>query len=72
MEAVLKFFVDYKIVDIAISSVGLFGLYLIVDRFKALYFDLALPTDTFMKQIMQMLQQDKVEDHIGILGILAD
>ncbi len=68
MEAVLKFFVDFKIGEIAIGSVGLFGLYLIFDRFKALYFDLALPTQTFMKQIMRMLEQDKIEEAVTFCG----
>jgi len=64
MEVVLKVLVDYKIVDICIGAVGLFGLYLIIDRFKALFFDLALPTEQFMKQVLQMIENDKIEEAI--------
>lgn len=64
MEVVLKVLVDFKIVDICIAAVGLFGLYLVVDRFKALYFDLALPTEQFMKQVGQMIENDKIEEAI--------
>jgi biopolymer transport protein ExbB len=64
MEVVLKVLVDYKIVDICIACVGLFGLYLIIDRFKALFFDLSMPTEQFMKQVVQMVEHDKVEEAI--------
>ncbi len=68
MESVLKFLIDYKIVEICIGSVGLFGMYLIFERFKALYFDLSLPTGAFMKQVMHMLDQDKIEEAITFCG----
>jgi biopolymer transport protein ExbB len=64
MEVVLKVLVDYKIVDICIGAVGVFGLYLIIERFKALYFDLALPTEQFMKQVTQAIENDKTEEAI--------
>lgn len=64
MEMILKVLVDYKLVDICIVGVGLFAFTLIIDRFKALYFDLALPVEPFMKQVMQMVQQDKIEEAI--------
>ena len=60
MEMLLKIFVDYKIGEIAIGCLGLFGIYLIFDRFKALYFDLSLPTDTFMKQIDAFQYMSKI------------
>ena len=64
MEIILKIFVDYKLADVSIIAVGLFAFALIADRFKALYMDLAMPAEGFMKQIMAMLQQDKVEEAI--------
>lgn len=64
MEVVLRVLVDYKIVDICIGAVGLFGLYLMFDRFKALFFDLALPTEQFMKQVGSMVEHDKIEEAI--------
>ncbi|OFZ19010.1 MAG: hypothetical protein A2Z20_11560 [Bdellovibrionales bacterium RBG_16_40_8] len=64
MEMVMKFFIDYKIVDFCIISVGIFAFGLIFDRVKALYFDLSLPTEQFMKQVMGMVYQDKIEDAV--------
>jgi biopolymer transport protein ExbB len=64
MEMIMKILIDYKLVDICIVGVGLFAFGLIFDRFKALYFDLALPAEQFMKQIMGMVQQDKIEEAI--------
>jgi biopolymer transport protein ExbB len=64
MDILLKFLVDYKIVDICIVLVGTFAFALVFDRFKALYIDLALPTEQFMKQVMSMVEQDKIEEAI--------
>lgn len=64
MENLIKVLVDYKLVDICIVIVGVFAAGIIIDRFKALYFDLALPTEQFMKQIMSMVEQDKIEEAI--------
>src|ERR1700733_6976012 len=68
MDAVLSFLTNYKIVDMCIGVVGIFGLVLIFDRFKALYFDYALPADSFMKQVMNLVEQDKVEEAITFCG----
>src|ERR1700722_378895 len=68
MDAVLSFLTNYKIVDMCIGVVGIFGLVLIFDRFKALYFDYALPADSFMKQVMNLIEQDKVEEAITFCG----
>jgi biopolymer transport protein ExbB len=64
MEMIIKMLVDYKLVDICIVGVGIFAAAIIIDRFKALFFDLALPTEQFMKQIMSMVEQDKIEEAI--------
>lgn len=64
MEMLMKFLVDYKLVDICIVGVGFFAFALVFDRFKALYIDLALPTESFMKQVLSMVEQDKVEEAI--------
>jgi biopolymer transport protein ExbB len=68
MDAVLSFLTNYKIVDMCIGVVGIFGLVLIFDRFKALYFDYAMPADSFMKQVMSLIDQDKVEEAITFCG----
>jgi biopolymer transport protein ExbB/TolQ len=64
MDIILKVLVDYKIVDACIILVGVFGFALVIDRFKALYMDLAMPTEQFMKQVMGMVEQDKIEEAI--------
>lgn len=68
MDSMLSFLTNYKIVDMCIGVVGIFGLVLIFDRFKALYFDYALPADSFMKQVMNLIEQDKVEEAITFCG----
>jgi biopolymer transport protein ExbB/TolQ len=68
MDAVLSFLTNYKIVDMCIGVVGIFGLVLIFDRFKALFFDYALPAESFMKQVMNLIEQDKVEEAITFCG----
>lgn len=68
MDAVLSFLTNYKIVDMCIGVVGIFGMVLIFDRFKALYFDYALPAESFMKQVMGLVEQDKVEEAITFCG----
>src|ERR1700761_8799494 len=68
MDNVLSFLTNYKIVDMCIGVVGIFGLVLIFDRFKALYFDYAMPAETFMKQVMNLIEQDKVEEAITFCG----
>lgn len=64
MGGFLNFIVDYKLVDIAILGVGLFGLALLYDRAKALYFDLPLSSEPFMKQVMGLIEQDKIEEAV--------
>lgn len=68
MDSVLSFLTNYKIVDMCIGVVGIFGIVLICERFKALYFDYALPADSFMKQVMNLIEQDKVEEAITFCG----
>lgn len=64
MESLLRLMVDNKLIDVAIGLVGIFGFALIIDRCKALYVDLSLHTDEFMKQLMGMVEQDKIEEAI--------
>jgi biopolymer transport protein ExbB/TolQ len=64
MDSVLSFLNNYKIIDGWIVAVGLFGMYLIYDRFRALFVDYALPSEPFMKQVMSLIEQDKIEEAI--------
>lgn len=64
MDNVLSFLTNYKIVDMWIVFVGLYGFYLIYDRYKALYVEYSLPVEPFMKQVMGLVEQDKIEEAI--------
>lgn len=64
MESVLGFLVDYKIVDYIIGLIGVFSLGLLYDRWKALYLDIPLPSEPFTRQVMTLIEQDKVEEAI--------
>jgi biopolymer transport protein ExbB len=64
MDAVLSFLNNYKIIDAFIVLVGLFGIYLTADRFRALFFEYSLPADPFLKQVMALVDQDKIEEAI--------
>lgn len=64
MEALMNFIVEYKMADWCIGLIGLFGLSLIAERAKALYFDYSLPTEPFMNQVMKLVREDKVEEAI--------
>lgn len=62
MNSFMGFMVDYKIVDFCIGLVGVFSLALLYDRFKALFFDLPMPAESFTKQILSLIEQDKLEE----------
>jgi len=64
MDNVLSFLNNYKIIDACIVAVGMFGIYLLMDRFRALYFEYSLPAGPFMKQVMTLIEQDKIEEAI--------
>ena len=64
MDTLLNVFVDNMLAEVCIGLMGLFGLALVVDRYKALYFDYALPAEPFMKQVMKLVEQDKIEEAI--------
>lgn len=64
MDGVLTFLNNYKIIDMCIVGTGLFGVYLIFDRYRALYTEYSLAAEPFMKQVMSLIEQDKVEEAI--------
>lgn len=65
MEGLLEFFNNHKLVDIGIILVGLFGAVLIVERFKALFFDYPMDSEKFTNQILDFIRQDKVEEAVS-------
>lgn len=64
MDGVLSFLANYKIIDACIVGMGFYGIYLIYDRYKALYIEYTLPAEPFMKQVMGLVEQDKIEEAI--------
>ncbi len=64
MDSVLSFLNNYKIIDMCIAGVGIFGVYLIFDRYRALFGELALPAEPFLKQVLALVEQDKIEEAI--------
>lgn len=64
MDAMLSFLNNYKIIDAWIVGVGLYGVYLIFDRYKALFVELSLPAEPFLKQVLSLIEQDKIEEAI--------
>src|SRR6476661_1320682 len=68
MDSVLSFLNNYKIIDMCIVGVGLFGVYLTVDRFRTLFWHFALPAEPFLKQVMTLVEQDKIEEAITFCG----
>lgn len=66
MDGFLKLLTDYKIVDFIIVGVGVFGLSLVVDRYRKLFREYTLPAEDFMQKIMTMIESDRVEEAITL------
>lgn len=64
MDSVLAFLNNYKIIDMCILLVGVFGIFVVADRVRALYYELALPAEPFLKQVLTLIDQDKIEEAI--------
>ena len=68
MDVFLKVLTDYKIIDFIIVGVGVFGLSLVVDRYRKLYKEYTLPAEDFMQKIMTMVESDRIEEAIALCG----
>src|SRR4051812_11035201 len=68
MDNVLSFLNNYKLIDIWIVLVGVFGIYLVTDRFRALFWEYELAAEPFLKQVMSLIEQDKIEEAITFCG----
>jgi len=64
MDSFLTFINNYKIIDGWIVLTGFFGIYLMYDRYKALFVEYAMPAEPFLKQVMTLIEQDKIEEAI--------
>lgn len=68
MDAVLKFAVDYFIIDGAIGLMAIFGISLIAERVKALYFTYSINANEFMGKILKLVEDDKIDEAIAFCG----
>ncbi|MBX3020575.1 MAG: MotA/TolQ/ExbB proton channel family protein [Bdellovibrionales bacterium] len=64
MDSMLSFLNNYKIIDICIVLVGMFGLFIVADRWRALFTEYSLPAEPFLKQVLSLIEQDKLEEAI--------
>lgn len=64
MDALMKFVVDNFLLDAAIIGMGVFGMALIFERVKALYFDYSMKAEPFMAKINKLVEEDKIEEAI--------
>jgi biopolymer transport protein ExbB/TolQ len=64
MDFLMKFAVDNYLIDAAIGLMGLFSISLIFERTKALFFDYALDSVSFMSKVFQLVEADKIDEAI--------
>ncbi len=65
MDSVMKVMVDFYLIDIIIGMMGIFGIALIVERYKALFFTYSLEAKPFMTHVMKLVEDDKTEEAIA-------
>lgn len=65
MDSIMKFMVDFYIVDCFIAMMGIFGIALIVERYKALFFTYSLEAKPFMTHVLKLVEEDKIEEAIA-------
>ena len=66
MDAFLKFVVDHQLLDVAMLGMGAFGIALISERVKALYFDYSLNAQEFVAKVIKLVEEDKVDEAITL------
>lgn len=65
MDSVMKVMVDFYLIDIIIGMMGIFGIALIVERYKALFFTYSLEAKPFMTHVIKLVEDDKTEEAIA-------
>lgn len=65
MDSVMKVMVDYYLIDAVIGMMGIFGIALIVERYKALFFTYSLEAKPFMAHVIKLVEDDKTEEAIA-------
>ncbi len=66
MDSLMKIAVDFYLIDAVIGLLGLFGLALIIERTKALYFTYSLDADGFTAKVMKLVEADKIDEAITL------
>ncbi|MCB0410616.1 MAG: MotA/TolQ/ExbB proton channel family protein [Flavobacteriales bacterium] len=64
MDSIGKMILDSGAVGILIALMGIAALGLIIERAKVLYFDYAIKTDDFIKQVKALIMKDQVDEAI--------
>jgi len=65
MDLVMKFLVDFYVIDLVIGMMGIFAISLVVERARALFFTYSLEAKPFMTHVMKLVEEDKVEEAIA-------
>jgi len=68
MDSLLKFAVDYYLVDACIGLLGVFAIALTFERYKTLYLNFSIDADKFMNKILKLIDEDKIEEAISYCG----
>ncbi len=68
MDSLMKFAVDWYLIDAVILGLGVFAVALVTERFKALYMDYALDSKSFMDKVFKFVEDDKIEEAITFCG----
>jgi biopolymer transport protein ExbB/TolQ len=62
----MKFAVDYYLIDAVIGLLGVFGLALIIERTKALYFTYSMQVEPFMAKLTKLVENDQIDEAITL------
>lgn len=65
MDSVMKVMVDYYLIDAVIGAMGIFGIALIFERYKALFFTYSIEAKPFMSHVLKLVEEDKTEEAIA-------
>jgi biopolymer transport protein ExbB len=61
---IMKVAVDYYLIDLGIGAMGVFGVALIAERVKALYFTYSIKAEPFMAKVNKLVEEDKIDEAI--------
>jgi biopolymer transport protein ExbB/TolQ len=65
---VLHFIRESGVAGYVIVVLGIFGVVIVIDRVKALYFDYSIKTDTFINQVKGLIMNNQMEEAINFCG----